>query len=160
MDNAVPTAATSLTPTTDDDGDFTFSGTVTDSETTSCTLQFVGGTTIPGGDSQAMTYSGDTCSLIVTDVPESIYTWFIRASDETNTTDSSEQQTNIDVDSGGGGTLPVCGNGICEVGETVGGNVVCLADCPDGQVPPPSRNGMILLVLGIIGLVVWFIFIK
>ncbi len=96
IDNTIPQSATSLTPTSDDDGSFTFSGAVVGVNTTSCTLYFDG--INPGSSSYAMTHTGDTCTYAITSIPEQTYKWYIRASDETNTTDSSTQTTNVNID--------------------------------------------------------------
>jgi len=101
IDNTIPQASTSLSPVDnniDTDGTVNFTGTVVGVNTTSCTLQFVG--TNFGGASQAMTHNGNSCSLQLTAIPEQSYKWFIRASDGSNTTDSSTLTVNIDSDSG------------------------------------------------------------
>jgi len=100
IDNTIPTAATSLSPTLNTDGAVTFSGTVTGSRTTACTLIFEG--TNPGATSYAMTHTGNSCSHALSNVPESSYQWIIRASDGTNTTDSSSQTTTVDIKTGSG----------------------------------------------------------
>ena len=103
VDNTVPTAASSLTPTSDTDGDVTFSSTVTGRETTACTLYFVTSAgPSPGASSYTMTHSGDTCSHALTSVPEQSYIWYVQASDGTNTTNSAQQTTNVDITQGGG----------------------------------------------------------
>ncbi len=91
VDQTIPQAATSLSPANrneDTDGSVTFSGTVTGANTTSCTLRF-NGITPPGGNGQSMTHSGNSCTLTLSNIPQQTYNWYIRASDETNTTDSS-----------------------------------------------------------------------
>jgi len=104
IDNSIPTASSSLSPTdnsVDGDGSVTFSGTVVGENTTSCTLRF-NGAIPPGGNGQSMTHTGDTCSLTLTSIPDQTYDWFIRASDETNTTDSAEATINVDVKTSAG----------------------------------------------------------
>lgn len=103
VDNTIPQAASSLSPatgTTDADGSVAFSGTVTGRNTTSCTLRFPDKN--PGTTSYSMTHSGSTCSLTLSNVPEQSFRWFIRASDETNTTDSSTIDLRIDKKTGAG----------------------------------------------------------
>lgn len=112
IDNTVPTAASSLTPTTDEDGTVAFSSTVTGTETTSCTLLFPYSN--PGATSYAMTHSGNTCSHTLSNIPEGSYQWIVRASDETNTTDSSTQITNIDIQKSKGKYLQLQQQGIQE----------------------------------------------
>ena len=147
IDCTVPTAATSLTPTTDTDGDVTFSGTVTASQTTSCTLRF-NGALPPGGQGQTMTHSGSTCSLTINAIPESIYTWFIRASDETNTTDSSTQQTNIDVQTSSGKAAVY----IAEGAKSEGGATFSVVS--DGLINGISNTSLIIGLIVVIILVV------
>jgi hypothetical protein len=97
INNTVPHAPTSLLPTSDTDGTVTFSGSVTDNETTSCKLVFNG--INPGASSYDMTYSGTSCSKTLTNVPDQTYNWVIRASDESDTTDSSLQTTIVNIQS-------------------------------------------------------------
>jgi len=96
IDNTVPTAPTSLIPTSNPNSSVVFSGTVTGSRTTSCVLYFDGRN--PGFASYSMTHTGDTCTYTHASVPEETYNWYIRASDESNTTDSNVQTTNVDID--------------------------------------------------------------
>jgi len=99
IDNTVPTAPTSLSPSagsTEDDSSITFSGTVTGSRTTSCTLNFVG--INPGSSSYTMAHSANSCSHSLTNVPEQTYEYYITASDETNTTNSAQTRFNMDID--------------------------------------------------------------
>lgn len=104
INNTVPTAPTSLVPTSDDDGIITFAGTVTGSETTACTLYFDGKN--PGLSSYTMTHSGNNCSYTTTSaIAEETYKWYIRASDGSETTDSSISTTNVNVDVGNKGAI-------------------------------------------------------
>lgn len=101
INNTVPTAATTLSPsddTTDTDGDVTFSGTVTGTATTNCTLYFPG--TNPGASSYIMTHSADSCSHSLTGLSEQTYDWYIQASDGTDIIDSSTFSVMIDSSSG------------------------------------------------------------
>lgn len=100
VNNTVPTTPSSLSPSadsTDNDGSISFSATVTGSETTGCTLYFSG--IHPGNPSYTMTHTGNTCTYSLTSVPEQSYDWYVRASDGTDTTDSSTQTFNVDVPS-------------------------------------------------------------
>jgi hypothetical protein len=104
IDNTVPVAASSITPSdgsNNPNGTVIFTGTVTGSQTTSCTLEFQG--TNFGGASQSMTHSSNSCTLTLSNVPDGSYQYLIRASDGTNTTDSSVQTLNVDIQSGSGG---------------------------------------------------------
>lgn len=104
IDNTAPTAATSLYPTgTVTNQTFRFGGTVTDSETTSCTIRFDG--TNPGLSSYTGTYSGSSCYYAATLVPEQTYKYYVRASDGTNTTDSSVSTVTVDVDTAAGKSM-------------------------------------------------------
>jgi len=101
VDNTIPTTPSALSPATatiDADGSVTFSATVTGSETTSCTLRFKQGN--PGFASYTMTHTGNTCTRTLTGIPEQSYPWFVRASDETNTTDSGEVTVAVDISTG------------------------------------------------------------
>ncbi|MEK6882579.1 MAG: hypothetical protein AABY22_23360 [Nanoarchaeota archaeon] len=101
VDNGVPTAPTALSPTADQDSNsVAFSGTVVGANTTSCTLFFDGQN--PGSSSYAMTHSGNSCTYTVNPVADQTYRYYIRASDETNTTDSSTSTVLIDTSSGSG----------------------------------------------------------
>ena len=115
VDNTNPAAASALSPgdkAVDDDGSVTFSGTVTGTDTTSCTLEFVG--TLPtGGNSQAMTHTGNTCSLTLSTSSQT-YTWFIRASDETNTTDNTAIQVTVDVTTSSGKAALLISEGLAK----------------------------------------------
>jgi len=108
VDNKDPTAPTSPSPasgTRDTDGSVTFSATVTDRETTECTLYFTG--TNPGDSSYSMTYSTTSCSKTITAMPEQSYDWYVQASDGTNTTNSATTTSIVDINTGGakGGAL-------------------------------------------------------
>jgi len=103
IDNTVPTAPASCTPasdSTDSDGSVDFSCTVTGSKTTSCTLYFVSGN--PGESSYSMTHSGNSCTKTITSMPEQSYTWYVTASDGTNSTSGSSSRINIDIQTGAG----------------------------------------------------------
>ena len=98
IDNTIPQAPTSLSPSDksiDTDGTITFSATVVGANTTGCTLHFVGISPGSGGTSRTMTHSGDSCTLTISNIPAQTYTWFIRASDGSNTTDSSQVQVTV-----------------------------------------------------------------
>jgi hypothetical protein len=97
INNTVPTAPSSLLPTSDSDGTVNFSATVTNSNTVSCVLHFVG--TSYNGPTQTMSYSGNSCNLQLTNVPEQSYTWYVTASDGSDNTNSATQTTNIDLKS-------------------------------------------------------------
>lgn len=102
VDNTNPDTPTSLSPsdgTIDTDGSVTFAATVQGNQTTSCTLRF-DGIIPPGGQGQAMTHTGDTCSLTISAIPSQSYNWFVRASDETTTADSSTITSRVDSYSG------------------------------------------------------------
>ncbi|MBU0959304.1 MAG: hypothetical protein KKB31_05155 [Nanoarchaeota archaeon] len=138
VDNTVPVASTGLTPTSDDDGALTISGTVTGARTTSCVLYFDG--INPGSPTYTMTHTGDNCSYDFTTIPEQSYRWYIRASDETNTTDSSTQTTTVSIDTPSnylfqgqkdisvseGGTLSVVSNRVAGIPVWLIGLIVVL----------------------------------
>ncbi|MDD5651205.1 MAG: hypothetical protein PHF86_12450 [Candidatus Nanoarchaeia archaeon] len=95
IDNGVPVAPTSLLPTSDTDGTVNFSATVVDANVTACTIYFVNGN--PGSSSYTMVYSGSGCSYNMASVPEKTYTWYVSASDGSNSTISSTKSTEVDV---------------------------------------------------------------
>lgn len=99
IDNTVPTAASAHYPTgAVDNQTFEFGATVVNSTITDdCTLFFDG--INPGSPSYTMTSTGDVCTYSTTLIPEQTYRWYVRASDGTNTTDSSVVTTNVDVGS-------------------------------------------------------------
>lgn len=101
VDNTVPTAPSSLIPTSDTDGIFVFNSTIIGRQTTACTLSFIG--TNPGESSYAMTHGGNACWYSISSVPDQSYRWYVTASDGTNTTDSSTQTTTVDIQSGSSG---------------------------------------------------------
>lgn len=132
VDNTIPQASTGLTPTSDTDDSVIFSGTVVGANTTSCTLLFDG--INPGSSSYAMTHSGNTCTHTLT-VPKQTYRWYIRASDETNTTDSSTQTTNVDISSGAGRTAYLAQQaGIKSEGGATFSIVDGIGDIPSGWI--------------------------
>jgi len=99
VDKSAPSTPTSLTPTSDVDGIFTISSTVAGLNTTACTLNFIGKN--PGSASYSMTHTGNVCSRDFTGVPEETYIFTITATDGTNTSSASSEQTlNIDIPSG------------------------------------------------------------
>lgn len=121
VDNTVPVAPSSLTPTSSSDGSASFSSTVTGTRTTACTLLFTGAN--PGQPSYTMTHSGSTCTYSLSAMPGMIYTYYVRASDGTNTTDSATQQLNVDYGKSGGKFLQ-----------------------QQGVIPTPSQSGQALAV--------------
>jgi hypothetical protein len=103
VDNTIPQTPSSLSPSDeseDTDGSVTFSGTVTGVNTTGCTLYFTGKN--PGSSSYTMTHSANTCTYTHSSVPEEAYDWYIRASDGTNTTDSSTYNIRVDTTTSAG----------------------------------------------------------
>jgi len=103
IDNTRPQSATSPSPasgTIDTDGTVLFNTTVIGVNTTSCTLRFDGAN--PGNSIYTMTHGGNACWTELTLIPESNYYWFVRTSDETNTTDSSTTRIEIDTQSSAG----------------------------------------------------------
>ena len=106
VDNTKPTAPSALTPTSDTDGTVDFSSTVVGRETTSCILYFTGSN--PGLSSYAMvhTIGTNTCTYSSLSMPEQTYNWYVTASDETNTTNSATQTTNVDVYGGSAAKIP------------------------------------------------------
>lgn len=100
IENTIPQAASSMTPadgsTDEDSSSVAFSGTVTNANTTSCTLFFTG--INPGSTSYTMTYSASSCSYTLSNPSDQTYQWYIRASDGTNTTNSVTQTIHVQDD--------------------------------------------------------------
>lgn len=150
FDNTIPTASTSLVPTSDTDGTVTMSGTVTGTMTTACTLWF--SDINPGSKSYAMTHTGDNCSYALTNLPEQTYKWFIEASDGSNKTNSSVQTTNVDVQtSAGKSALLNSQPGV----TSEGGALFSVSSSPLGDIEP-----IWIAVIVVIGIVVVFIIRK
>ena len=95
IDKGLPPAPTSLVPTTNSNGSVQFSATVTNENTTSCTLffQYIN----PGSPSYTTTYSTTSCVRTINNIPQQNYVWWMQASDGTNTTNSSSQTTIVDI---------------------------------------------------------------
>jgi len=94
VDNTIPTSPSSYSPadgTKDTDGDVSFSVAVTGARTTACTMFFKG--TTPGKGSYSMTHSGATCTASLSGMPNSVYEWYVTATDGTNSTTTSTTTT-------------------------------------------------------------------
>lgn len=101
VDRTKPTDATSLSPvdeTKDTDGDVDFSGTVQGENVTSCSLVFE--STNPGNSRYAMSHSGNTCSVSLADMSESVYIWYIEPSDGRNVSESTRNTLTVSRTSG------------------------------------------------------------
>ncbi len=152
IDNTVPTIPSSASPedlaSISSAGTQTFSQTVNGSETTSCTHiinrngQSVGADFITGSS----THSGATCSFTkaFTNLENGNWCWTQTASDETNTTQSTQSCVSVTIPANNGG-LP----GGVVVGED--GGFTLFGD--DGN------NNLIWWILGIIAviLIIWLI---
>lgn len=109
--NTVPTAPT-LSPadfiTRTTSGTQTFTGTVVDAETTSCTYTIYRGGSPSDGNSGAGIYSGTSCTFtktFSTSADNGVWWWTITASDETDTTSSSTYKYNVNFPGSGGGLI-------------------------------------------------------
>lgn len=113
IDNTVPTAPSSLTPT---DKTLitsattpTFSSTVVNKQTTSCTYVIGrGGTALESSDTTAGTgtYSDSTCSFtkaFSSEKDNGMWYWYTVASDGTNTTESVRSTYQVAIQAAGGG---------------------------------------------------------
>lgn len=106
-DNTVPTAPTSIYPTTglrNENGSLDFSSTVIGWNTTACRLYFVNGPNY-NGVSQAVTHSANSCTLSLTNVPAQTYNFILGASDGTNETNSSQLTVHVDIPSSAGRSM-------------------------------------------------------
>jgi len=114
VDNTIPTAPSALSPTTSDDENNvgTWSATVTAAETTACTLFIL--TDSVGTLSYTMTHSGSTCTYGTVTLPghESPLTYYVEASDGTNSTNSSA--STVTIDRPGGVYVPGADDGLSE----------------------------------------------
>jgi len=104
VNNTVPTAPSSTTPVTATQVTTTttqtFSGTVTNRETTGCNYVIARGGATSGADylSGTGTYSESTCSFTKTfssSVDNGIWFWYLTASDESDTTPSAVKQLQV-----------------------------------------------------------------
>ncbi len=144
IDNTIPQAPSSLSPVTGtlynklSEKDITFSATVSGANTTGCTLYFVG--TNPGSSSYTMTHTGDTCTYSLTNTPESTYSYYITASDGTNSTSSSTLNFQY--------RLPSTKAPVTTTTPTTP------TTSTDGGIPPVL---IIVVVIGILGLLYYFI---
>ena len=107
INNGVPTAPT-LSPvdltTRTTSGTQTFTGTVVDAETTSCTYTIYRGGSPSDGNSGAGVYSGTSCTFtqtFSTSADNGVWWWTITASDETDTTSSSTYKYNVNFPGSG-----------------------------------------------------------
>ena len=132
VDRTVPSAPSSTSPTANTDNTTTsnivFNSVVNGANTSGCTLRFT--LANPGQSVYPMTHSGDSCTLTINGMARSDFTYFIRASDGTNTSDSANVKFTISsgasnvarrayaVATGGGGSSVVPTKG--EVGRALG----------------------------------------
>lgn len=145
VDNTDPTTPSALSPTSDTDGTVSFSATVTGRETTSCTLYFSG--INPGNPSYAMTHSGDTCTYTDLSMPEQTYQYYVRASDETNTTDSATTTLDVDVHTSAGA-------------GTVAQQQATTEQIIAQEQAEQQRNTILIIIGVIVGLVVLYIIVS
>ena len=113
IDNTVPTAPTSLSPSDSTSlnsaaTDYSFSATVTNSKTTSCTYVIGrGGTSTSSQDTTSATgtYSGSNCSFTKTFADHNSngeWYYYFTASDGTNTTSSGSNKLQVGINPTGG----------------------------------------------------------
>jgi len=150
INNGVPTMPSTVLPaadTKDTDGDMTFSAAVAGNETTDCTLVFSG--TNPGSGGYVMTHSGDTCTVSLTGIPNSVYDWYIAASDKTDITNSAVRVLTIDQPKVSPGAKAAIASGIvpAESGQVIGGT--------GGGI---DSTLVVLVALG--GLAIWYFVLR
>lgn len=131
VDNTIPQAPT-LSPSSNSASPQTsavyqtFSGTVTNANTTSCTYVIARGGATSGNDyiTGSATYSASTCSFTKafnTTTDNGDWIWYITASDETNTTESSHNNFVVNLPgSGSGGNNNLGNTGYTANGEKGG----------------------------------------
>ena len=111
IDNTIPQAPT-LSPadqtTRTTSGTQTFTGTVVDENTTSCTYTIYRGGSPSDGDSGSGTYATTSCTFtkaFSTSADNGVWWVTITASDETDTTSSSINKYNVNLPGSGGGLI-------------------------------------------------------
>jgi len=109
--NTEPTAPT-LSPadytTRTTSGTQTFTGTVVDAVTTSCTYTIYRDGSPSDGSSGSGVYSGTSCTFtktFSTSADNGVWWWTVTASDETDTTSSSTYKYNVNFPGSGGGLI-------------------------------------------------------
>ena len=102
LDRSKPTAPSNIHPTSTTSNTNEFGGTVIGENTTACTLYF-SSTLNPGASSYTMSHSGDECKLTLSDLSTGDYTFYIQASDGSNTSGSSSSVTLSVPQAGGAG---------------------------------------------------------
>lgn len=170
VDNTIPIAPSSLSPANNEvistSGSQTFSSTVTNSKTTSCTYTIARGGATSGNDytSGTATYSASTCSFTKTFTDSNDngeWYWKITASDGTNTTNSATNIVSAQF-AGGGGGLPGTptqdDQATCQsLGSNyVWSNGVCYMV---NSNPNSQSNNLIWWIIGIIIAIVVVVFI-
>lgn len=147
IDNTIPQAPSSLSPSssTDTDGSVSFSATVTGANTTGCTLFFVGKN--PGSSSYAMTHSSNSCTYTISSVPEESYAYLIQASDGTNSTNSSQATFLVDIPNGG---IPIETLEYIQNTPTKDRSTLSVASLKSPVLGPLPLWMVILLVIGIL----------
>jgi hypothetical protein len=151
IDNTIPQAPSSLSPSDKTvkttSGAQTFSSTVTDANTTSCTYWIARNHATSGTDyiTGAGTYSTSTCSFsktFSTTADNGIWTFGFTASDGTNSTSSSENELQVNLPGSGGGYIP---------------------GTPSGQVGEKEKQGFLVfgLIVAVLAIIIsWLIFKK
>ncbi|MGC9310063.1 MAG: hypothetical protein ACP5D2_05215 [Candidatus Nanoarchaeia archaeon] len=150
VDNTIPQAPSSLDPsdktTVSSSTTQTFTATVTDENTTSCTYTIARSGATSGSDYESgdATYSGSSCSFtkeFTTTTDNGNWYWTITASDETNTTTSGTNILNVQLPGEGGGSS---------------GGVI---DETTGTFTPEQKKGItlftVVLVIFIVGWVIY-----
>lgn len=151
IDNTIPQAPSSLSPADKTSktiaGTQTFTSTVTDANTTSCTYIIRRNKAVSGADyiTGTATYSASTCSFtkaFSTSADNGLWSYTITASDGTNSTASADTDLNVQLPGAGGGYLP---------------------GTPSGQVGETNKQGFLVIVLVVVvllGIILWLIFKK
>jgi len=91
-------------------GTQTFTGTVVDENTTSCTYTIYRGGSPSDGNSGSGTYLTTSCTFtktFSTSADNGVWWWAVTASDETNTTLSSTYKYTVNIPGSGGGSQPL-----------------------------------------------------
>jgi len=98
----VPITPTTLLPAagTQDNSTLSINAVVVGVNVTTCTLNFESKN--PGQKAYAMTHTGDTCYLAISNVADDVYIWDVTASDGTNSSTSSQVTTTIKTGTGSG----------------------------------------------------------
>ena len=148
FDRTAPQLATTLSPSgVQTSRTNTFQGVVNGANTTSCTLNFIGKNL--GSNFYTMTHSGNNCSVVFTNVPETVLVYSITTSDGTNTSVSAEQTMRVEIRTAtakkayiiSGGKLPTQASATAQQ-RAFGQQAQTTLDRVIAKAPPQAQKGL------------------